>query len=122
MKITTLWEHPNFKDISNYPEFTPQTLTIANINDYDIIGICHSCYDRERSRFNFVPNVQNKEQLLDVTWHTNTSGFEFCGYHRNFTLTNSGISFGDGYLVRSSSVNRNNLFAIPIKIVGIKLT
>lgn len=120
-KIATLWEHPNFRDTSNLPIFAPQTLSIANLGNYDIIGICNSCYDRTRSRFNFVPNIPNKEQNLDSVWSSDSNGYEFCAYYRKFTISNDGITFDAGYSVRSGIRAKSNDYAIPIKIIGIKL-
>lgn len=113
--------HPNFKDISKLSDFTPQTLSITNISNYDIIGICHSCYDRTRCRFNFILNILDNEQILDITWGNNISGYEFRAYHRNFKIISDGIIFYDGYSVKNGSRDKNNLYAIPIKIIGIKL-
>ena len=120
-KIATLWEHPNFRDTSNLPNFAPQTLSIANLGNYDIIGICNSCYDRTRSRFNFVPNIPNKEQHLDSVWSSDSNGYEFCAYYRKFTISNDGITFDAGYSVRPGIRAKSNDYAIPIKIIGIKL-
>ena len=120
-KIATLWEHPNFRDTSNLPNFAPQTLSIANLGNYDIIGICNSCYDRTRSRFNFVPNIPNKEQNLDSVWSSDSNGYEFCAYYREFTISNDGITFDAGYSVRPGIRAKSNDYAIPIKIIGIKL-
>ena len=120
--IVTLWEHPNFNNTSNFQDFAPQTLSITNLSNYDIIGICHSCYDRTRCRFNFIPNILNAQQVLDVTWNADGNPYEFRAYHRDFKISGNEIIFSDGYRVRNGSRERNNLFAIPIKIIGIKLT
>lgn len=119
--IATLWEHPNFSNTANFQEFAPQTLSIANLGNYDIIGICHSCYDRTRCRFNFIPNILNAQQVLDITWNSNASGYEFRAYQRNFKISGNEIIFYDGYSVRNGTREKNNSFAIPIKIIGIKL-
>lgn len=119
--IATLWEHPNFSNTSNFQEFAPQTLSIANLSNYDIIGICHSCYDRTRCRFNFIPNILNAQQVLDITWNSNASGYEFRAYQRNFKISGNEIIFYDGYSVRNGTREKNNSFTIPIKIIGIKL-
>lgn len=119
--IATLWEHPNFSNTANFQEFAPQTLSIANLGNYDIIGICHSCYDRTRCRFNFIPNILNAQQVLDITWNSNASGYEFRAYQRNFKISGNEIIFYEGYSVRNGTREKNNSFAIPIKIIGIKL-
>jgi len=68
-----------------------------------------------------VPNIPNKEQNLDSVWSSDSNGYEFCAYYREFTISNDGITFDAGYSVRPGIRAKSNDYAIPIKIIGIKL-
>ena len=121
IKIKTLWTNTELDDTSNLSYFNPQTIEINGISEYDIIGICHSSYDKAIARFNFILNIPYKYQIIDVTYSDETTGYQFCGYNRRFTILENGISFEDGYNSSVSSIYQNNAYAIPIKIIGIKL-
>ena len=121
IKIKTLWTNPELDGTSNLSYFNAQTIEINGISDYDIIGICHSSYAREFSRFNFILNIPNKNQNIDITFSDETAEYHFGGYNRVLTILENGISFKDGYMSLVRGRDKNNAYAIPIKIIGIKL-
>ena len=120
-QIKTLWSNSELSGTSDLSAFNPQTIEINGISEYDIIGICHSNYTRSISIVNFILNIPNKEQTLSLTYSSDTEGFYLRGYYRILTISENGISFENGYECSASVRNQNNLFAIPLKIIGIKL-
>ena len=121
IKIKTLWTNPELDGTSNLSYFSPQTIEINGISDYDIIGICHSNYAKELTRFNFELNIPNKNQVINITFSDYDSEHYIAGYNRNFTILENGISFNSAYAYWINGKTENNGYAIPIKIIGIKL-
>lgn len=107
---------------ANLTPFAAQEINIDNIADYTIIGICHSDYARDRNVFNFVLNIPNKDiNLSEVFSVWNDTKYYIRSYYRKFTITQSGIKFERGYNNSHTEIVVNDLYAIPLKIIGIKL-
>lgn len=121
LNIKTLWTNQELNGNSNLSQFNPQTININGISEYDIIGICHSANNKTSTEFNLVLNIPNKKQVLNLTYSDASEGYNFAGYNRVFTILENGISFEDAYSSLISSRSKNNSYAIPIKIIGIKL-
>lgn len=120
-KLVVLWTNPEWNSTTNLTPFVAQEIQIDNISDFDMIGICHSCYDNERNYFNFFLNIFNKEiNLIETFSEVKVTGYYVRLYYRKFIITQSGIKFDIGYSNSHTQVAANNSYAIPVKIIGIK--
>lgn len=120
--VKVLWTNPELDGTANLTPFAAQEINIDNIADYTIIGICHSDYARDRNVFNFVLNIPNKDiNLSEVFSVWNDTKYYLRSYYRKFTITQSGIKFERGYNNSHAEIVVNDLYAIPLKIIGIKL-
>lgn len=120
--VKVLWTNPELDGTANLTPFAAQEINIDNIADYTIIGICHSDYSRDRNVFNFVLNIPNKDiNLSEVFSVWNDTKYYLRSYYRKFTITQSGIKFERGYNNSHTEIVVNDLYAIPLKIIGIKL-
>lgn len=120
-KLVVLWTNPEWNSTTNLTPFVAQEIQIDNISDFDMIGICHSCYDNKRNYFNFFLNIFNKENnLIETFSEVKVTDYYVRLYYRKFIITQSGIKFDIGYSNSHAQVAANNSYAIPVKIIGIK--
>nr|DAH89382.1 MAG TPA: hypothetical protein [Caudoviricetes sp.] len=120
-KIVVLWTNPEWNSSTNLTPFVAQEIQIDNISDFDMIGICHSCYNNTCNYFNFFLNIFNKEiNLIETFSNIKSTEYYVRLYYRKFIITQSGIKFDIGYSNSHTQVAANNSYAIPVKIIGIK--
>ena len=120
-KIVVLWTNPEWNSSTNLTPFVAQEIQIDNISDFDMIGICHSCYNNTCNYFNFFLNIFNKEiNLIETFSNIKSTEYYVRLYYRKFIITQSGIKFDIGYSSSHTQVAADNSYAIPVKIIGIK--
>lgn len=120
-KLVVLWTNPEWNSTKNLTPFVAQEIQIDNISDFDMIGICHSSYNKECNYFNFFLNIFNKEiNLIETFSNVKVTGYYVRLYYRKFIITQSGIKFDIGYSNSHDQIAANNSYAIPVKIIGIK--
>lgn len=108
MKIDLLWENPNPQN-----SFSPQTIQIPNIMDYDIIRI----YAYAQTTLMGIWTVETFAKLnFSATVSYTGWDSQAVTHDRRFTVTAKGLSVEDGHRAGIP----NNIYVIPYRIYGIK--